>query len=47
MTTREKMLAAVIIVLALFAPYAAHRAFKMGVREGLNLVRVIGPTMQT
>jgi len=47
MTSREKMLAAIIIVLSLFAPYATYHAFKMGVREGFNLVRIIGPTTQT
>ena len=44
MTRREKALAAIIIALSLFAPYATYRSFKMGVREGLNLVKVIGPT---
>ena len=47
MTRREKTLAAIIIALSLFAPYATYRAFRMGVREGVNLVRVIGPTTQT
>ncbi len=41
MTHREKRLAIIIIALSVAAPYAAYRAFKMGVREGLNLVKVM------